>query len=1020
MKKLLTTWLLLALAVLGFQAKAQFVMPDFCTWQDGKNFVYIEDTNDWGASGINVYTWNGYDNGGWPGKANVNDTPVGQNNGHNVYLFDVPTSAPGNLIISNNGNNRFTGGNLTWTNGGYYNANGLQGVVPSTIPFDDTARKFAVTGEAVGGWNMPPANNQYFTNNGDGTYTWTGTVTAAGFKLSGISNTDDFTSDWGVFDSGLYGKSELAVGDNELAKGYSDNMTMPVNGEVTLTISNVTENSCKLNIQVNQVIVLEPAFYLCGNINSWNYPDENYKFNESNGVFTLTKTFSGQFKIRDENGSWFGTGVTFTADNNTTTLDNNNGNMTLSEESEYTLTIDPTSMLLTITGFPSIVQPVEPYATIYIDKASAVGNIYAYDQPDNQNYGGWPGTSIQGLETGTKDNVEYYVFKFTHENANSPIVIFSNGNGSQTENIGVADGDVLKYLGDNSYILNGTQHPPVVAEPYATIYIDKASAVGNIYAYDQPDNQNYGGWPGTSIQGLETGTKDNVEYYVFKFTHENASNPIVIFNEGQDQAQTANIPVADGDVLKYLGGNSYILNGVQYPLNRLYLMGLGDWDNGEEMTLGQDGKFTITKTMAAGAEFKFRDDTQWYGPVSEGNFEVTEEQVKNGTELSLTTDSGERNFTIPVAGEWTLTVDKANMNLVISGTWPTVEPEFHIAGTFTNWLENKQQMTYDSATESFSITINGITDGAEFKFIDQEDKWYGIVPESGDNYVVSIDDCTGIALVKDGGNNIKVNGSGNLTFNIDADKKLTITGWDVPGVTLADALAGQEGNVIIKSDMAVVVSNTDYAIVSDGLGNWLKVTGQSLNVGDVIYRVAGTISGLNLNPVMAVTSYLESAKSVTVTPKSVVLVTASEEEITALKANEVAVITGYYNASEGKLFANRPGLPQGKCIAVTTSHMVGTLNDGVAVSVTGALTLKEAWETPADAPARAQKNNQGYLNYTLDASQSSPATGVDDVKVIDGKQVVGIYNVNGQQVKSTDHGVYIIRYSDGTAAKVRF
>ena len=77
MKKKITSWMLLVVAILGFQANAQFVMPDFCTWQEGKNFVYIEDTNDWGASGINVYTWGGYDNGGWPGQANVNPTPVG-------------------------------------------------------------------------------------------------------------------------------------------------------------------------------------------------------------------------------------------------------------------------------------------------------------------------------------------------------------------------------------------------------------------------------------------------------------------------------------------------------------------------------------------------------------------------------------------------------------------------------------------------------------------------------------------------------------------------------------------------------------------------------------------------------------------------------------------------------------------------------------------------------------------------------------------------------------------------------
>ncbi|MBP5560506.1 MAG: hypothetical protein J6X70_01695, partial [Muribaculaceae bacterium] len=72
------------------------------------------------------------------------------------------------------------------------------------------------------------------------------------------------------------------------------------------------------------------------------------------------------------------------------------------------------------------------------------------------------------------------------------------------------------------------------------------------------------------------------------------------------------------------------------------------------------------------------------------------------------------------------------------------------------------------------------------------------------------------------------------------------------------------------------------------------------------------------------------------------------------------------------------------------------------------------------APARASKTDNGFQNYTMDAISAQISTGVDGIKAIDGKEIQGIYNVNGQQVKNADKGVYIIRYTDGTAAKVRF
>lgn len=227
--------------------------------------------------------------------------------------------------------------------------NGTTVMADGETTFNPAELKFAVTGAAFGGWNMPPSANQVFTNNGDGTYTleYEG-ATTADFKLSCININEDFSS-WSVFDTGVMGASNLASGDNALSTSYgTSNMKFPVSGNVTLTISNVTETGCNLNIILTEEIVPDKAYYLIGEFNGW---DEStmVPFVEENGVFTLTKTFGGEFKVKDENGNWWGGGVTLTKEEPSVTLVDG-GNLVLEEEDEYTLTIE--NGVLTVT-FPT-------------------------------------------------------------------------------------------------------------------------------------------------------------------------------------------------------------------------------------------------------------------------------------------------------------------------------------------------------------------------------------------------------------------------------------------------------------------------------------------------------------------------------------------------------------------------------------------------------------------------------------------------------------------------------------------
>ncbi|MBP5560816.1 MAG: starch-binding protein, partial [Muribaculaceae bacterium] len=266
----------------------EFVMPDFCTWQDGKNFVYIEDTNNWGASGINIYTWNGYDNGGWPGQANVNSTPVGQYEGHNVYLFDVPTSTPGNLIISNNGNNRFTGGNLNWVNGGYYNAGGMQGVVEQTTPTEPAwfiAGSFTDPAWADG--------KQALTKGNDGSFSITipGIEDGAEFKFIDQDN-KWYGGDTGG-NEGNYGVHKDWCTDIDLAQGDNgSNFQVSGGGDLTFTIS----ADKKLTITGwAEPTPEEPTLYVIGDFQNWK-PNAGQELTYDEN----TKLFGGTVTLADE------------------------------------------------------------------------------------------------------------------------------------------------------------------------------------------------------------------------------------------------------------------------------------------------------------------------------------------------------------------------------------------------------------------------------------------------------------------------------------------------------------------------------------------------------------------------------------------------------------------------------------------------------------------------------------------------------------------------------------------------
>ncbi len=113
------------------QEEQTVVIPSFCTVSSGETCAFFEAPALW-TSTIMCWAWidNGenFTGGSWPGAP---CTLLGTaQNGNKVWKWSYTgslTSRPGKIIFSNNGSPQTD--DLTFQNGGYYNRNGLQGVV---------------------------------------------------------------------------------------------------------------------------------------------------------------------------------------------------------------------------------------------------------------------------------------------------------------------------------------------------------------------------------------------------------------------------------------------------------------------------------------------------------------------------------------------------------------------------------------------------------------------------------------------------------------------------------------------------------------------------------------------------------------------------------------------------------------------------------------------------------------------------------------------------------------------------
>ncbi len=651
----------------------------------------------------NIWAWDSDGNyfQEWPGVA-LSTLDVATVDGVEYYTFVYSHEASGEGLIFNNEGAQTE--NMVPQDGAIYSYDGVKtATIVNAEPapeFDATKRKFAVTGAAFGGWNMPPEAAQTFTNNGDGTYTleYEG-ATAGQFKLAGIAMDDAFES-WNAFDAGVYYGANLVEGVNTMSSGNTANMNFPVNGNVVLTVSNVTETSCDLKIELKQEIIPEVDYYLVGAQMGWSNAEEN-KFIKDGDVYKLEKVFSGEFKIHTSTNDWYGNGMEFKPDNNTFELNDNGDNMTIAAQEEpYTLTIE--NGVLTITGFTE--EPV-PDAAFYL-----IGSFNEWSQETmvplfKGNDGLFVGE--QAMEANAK-------FKLMNEH-NQWIGAQSEGDfivtqeqvdsatqitlliGDEGQDLIIPVAGTWKFVVDpeNMTLVIGGEWP-VEPQPEAAFYL-----TGSFNEWD----------PEARIaltkgdDGKFSVTQEMDANAEFKFVNENhewigadAEGNFIVTQEQVDSATAITLLVNGGNNIQIPVKGVWTLTidpetltlviagewvEEPEPEKMVYILGnvVGDWDPtvGTPMVERGEGLYDLELTLVdayegngyIGFTTKLADpesETPWedidefrFGPVSEGDFVLTPELEE--TDIAITFDAHE-TVQAP-AGKYWILVDFNDMKLIM-------------------------------------------------------------------------------------------------------------------------------------------------------------------------------------------------------------------------------------------------------------------------------------------------------------------------------------------------------------------
>ena len=219
---------------------------------------------------------------------------------------------------------------------------------------------------------------------------------------------------------------------------------------------------------------------------------------------------------------------------------------------------------------------------------------------------------------------------------------------------------------------------------------------------------------------------------------------------------------------------------------------------------------------------------------------------------------------------------------------------------------------------------------------------------------------------------------------------------------LSDGVDGYE--YIIEEDLAVadVADVANYAFLTDGNDNWIRVTASDDIFSAFIYNEAikggtlkGTLSGMGLNPVLNVTAQPEGTES----DFGNMIETFDLSEPFNPKVNQVIDVIGYWNAEENALRGYYQ-YPQGQSMTLDYSWGAtsNTLIDKQRYIVRCAMNIKEPWHNASGIGLKDYDFDfQNYIGYAL--RLPSIPTAIDKLGTDMNKELVNVYNMQGQLIK---------------------
>lgn len=302
----------------------------------------------------------------------------------------------------------------------------LGAVIASTFCFTTQATDLYVIGANVDGQNWALKTNQ-MTDNGDGTYTWTGNELGSGFKINDGS--------WsGTYNIGAgSGNLEIGVPYQCNNAGTSGNINF---SEATLVVQNP-----KVTLDLNSLMLTVTgqeseqgiSLTLAGSFNEWAGKDSEYELAENNGIYSKTFNIPAaaegntEFQVVLNGVTWYGfeneeeANIDLSAQSTVTVSlsTGNENNFVLAdwEGGDLNFSVNYEAKTLTVSlpdGNNPGDQP-DDIITLYVIGADVDGEVWALEtnQMDYNSTTGlysWSGSNLASgfkINDGTWDNKEW-------------------------------------------------------------------------------------------------------------------------------------------------------------------------------------------------------------------------------------------------------------------------------------------------------------------------------------------------------------------------------------------------------------------------------------------------------------------------------------------------------------------------------------------------------------------------------------------------------------------------------------